>query len=149
MPRNFRSHTCILSAGLLLTGCVSTTLARTAPGDVDRGIRRDVVVSLGALRALVDGLADPADLEPLPIAEAAAGLDAARSTVFAAAIAGLDTNASPAARAELATLGVLLTICRDRVRAAAAHPPGSDAARTAGRGLAIGCVTPLAIALGA
>ncbi len=137
-------HIFALSAlGLLLSGCATTGERGVTHGN--SSLREKVALSVTELRALVDGLALPAG--EVEAATVALHIERARLSVFAAAT---DQISRPglAAKAELAALGVLLTLCRDRVRAADSMLPGSAEAATMARALSIGCIVPLTLVAG-
>jgi hypothetical protein len=121
-----------------LAGCA--TIPATDPATAAPAVRLSVARSATMLRALVSDLADPAG--PRSADDAVAAIDEARASVAAAALV---TGPGISGRAQLAGLGVLLSVCREGARSAvhrAARAPGE--APDASRALAIGCLGPLA-----
>ncbi len=133
----------------MLPGCTTLGGSLDQAGAAEPGVRLSVTKAVGGLRALITDLAVPA--EPIPMAVDAADevalIEQARVSVVTAGAMQLD-QPGLSAKAELATLAILLTLCRDRVRATHGVEAGSGPAQDAARMISQRCVAPLALMLG-
>lgn len=145
-------HACAAALVLLVTLSACTTMhAGSAHGGglSDPEVRLLIGRSVAELRQLGADLATPVSTGATAVdtSDQLALIDAARVAVIAAGAVELD-RPGLAAKAQMATLTLLLTYCRDRVRAADGLESGSPAAHHIGRLLGQRCTAPLALMLG-
>lgn len=134
----------------LLPGCTTLQAGGAGGGAEHPSVHASVALGLDALRALVADLQAPAGPRAVPTpyaGPALARVDAARAAVIAAGIGEIDAPGL-SAKAELATLAILLSLCRERVRATDGLVPASEPAQDAARMLTQRCVAPLALMVG-
>lgn len=140
-----------MALALLALSACATLHSGSADGNgmTDPEVRLLVGRSVDSLRQLTGDLA-------VPVADGSAAIDTsfpvsliedARTGVITAGAAQLE-RPGLAAKAALATLTLLLSYCREQMRAADGLEPGSAAARKAAQVISQRCTAPLALMLG-